>query len=95
MTGLFKAEGLPDQTFGPANILVSMTSKSPFVVDTYSTNGKNFTHGQKIKLRTLMYTDGSWHYGNGLFVPNPSLFIMLPPGFELDTQTFSAYMRPT
>ena len=95
MTGLFKAEGLPDQTFGPANILVSMTSKSPFVVDTYSTNGKNFTHGQKIKLRTLMHTDGGWHYGNGLFVPNPSLFIMLPPGFELDTQTFSAYMRPT
>ena len=95
MTGLFKAEGLPDQAFGPANILVSMTSKSPFVVDTYSTNGKNFTHGQKIKLRTLMHTDGGWHYGNGLFVPNPSLFIMLPPGFELDTQTFSAYMRPT
>ena len=95
MTGLFKSEGLPDQAFGPANILVSMTSKSPFVVDTYSTNGKNFTHGQKIKLRTLMHTDGGWHYGNGLFVPNPSLFIMLPPGFELDTQTFSAYMRPT
>ena len=95
MTGLFKAEGLPDQTFGPANILVSMTSKSPFVVDTYSTNGKNFTHGQKIRLHTLMHTDGGWHYGNGLFVPNPSLFIMLPPGFELDTQTFSAYMRPT
>ena len=95
MTGLFKAEGLPDQAFGPANILVSMTSKSPFVVDTYSTNGKNFTHGQKIKLRTLIHTDGGWHYGNGLFVPNPSLFIMLPPGFELDTQTFSAYMRPT
>ena len=95
MTGLFKAEGLPDQAFGPANILVSMTSKSPFVVDTYSTNGKNFTHGQKIKLHTLMHTDGGWHYGNGLFVPNPSLFIMLPPGFELDTQTFSAYMRPT
>ena len=95
MTGLFKAEGLPDQAFGPANILVSMTSKSPFVVDTYSTNGKNFTHGQKIRLHTLMHTDGGWHYGNGLFVPNPSLFIMLPPGFELDTQTFSAYMRPT
>ena len=95
MTGLFKAEGLPDQAFGPANILVSMTSKSPFIVDTYSTNGKNFTHGQKIKLHTLMHTDGGWHYGNGLFVPSPSLFIMLPPGFELDTQTFSAYMRPT
>lgn len=95
MTGLFKSEGLPDQAFGPANILVSMTSKSPFVVDTYSTNGKNFTHGQKIRLHTLMHTDGGWHYGNGLFVPNPSLFIMLPPGFELDTQTFSAYMRPT
>ena len=95
MTGLFKAEGLPDQAFGPANIVVSMTSRSPFIVDTYSTNGKNFTHGQKIKLHTLMHTDGGWHYGNGLFVPNPSLFIMLPPGFELDTQTFSAYMRPT
>ena len=95
MTGLFKAEGLPDQAFSPANIVVSMTSRSPFIVDTYSTNGKNFTHGQKIKLHTLMHTDGGWHYGNGLFVPNPSLFIMLPPGFELDTQTFSAYMRPT
>ena len=27
MTGLFKAEGLPDQAFGPANIVVSMTSR--------------------------------------------------------------------
>ena len=95
MTGLFKAEGLPDQPFGPVNIPISMKSVSPFWVDTYSTNGKNFTHGQKIKLHTLMYTDGGWHYNNGLFVPNPSLFIMLPPGFELDTQTFNAYMRPT
>ena len=93
LTGMFRAEWLPDKPFGH-NHLVETRSWSPFLTQTTYMNGTNFTPGQTIKMRTLLQTQGGWHYNNWTYVPTASLFILLPQGFELDTNTFNAYMRP-
>ena len=93
LTGMFRAEWLPDKPFSH-NHLVETRSWSPFLTQTTYMNGTNFTPGQTIKMRTLLQTQGGRHYNNWTYVPTASLFILLPQGFELDTNTFNAYMRP-
>lgn len=64
------------------------------MVRTENSNGINFTHGQTIDMRTYFAPDGDWHYNNGMTLKNPSLFIMLPQGFELDPLSVFTSISP-
>lgn len=94
MTGVFRGEWIPDQPFGPHNHRVHLYSLTPTVVRTENSNGINFTHGQTIHMRTYFAPDGDWHYNNGMTLKNPSLFIMLPQGFELDPLSVFTSISP-
>jgi hypothetical protein len=38
-------------------------------------------------MRTFFWIQPGWHYNNGIFLKNPSLFLFIPRGFELDAAT--------
>lgn len=38
-------------------------------------------------MRTFFWIQPGWHYNNGVFLKNPSVFLLTPRGFELDTAT--------
>ena len=94
MTGVFRGEWIPDQSFWPHNHRVHLYSLTPTMVRTENSNGINFTHGQTIDMRTYFAPDGDWHYNNGMTLKNPSLFIMLPQGFELDPLSVFTSISP-
>ncbi|MBB1557284.1 MAG: hypothetical protein HG439_002205 [candidate division SR1 bacterium] len=86
MTGMFRAEGLPDRPIA-GGLTIATKSYAPTYIQTGPLNGKNFTPGQTLRMRTFFWIQPGWHYNNGVFLKNPSLFLFVPRGFELDTTT--------
>ena len=86
MTGMFRAEWLPDRPIA-WGLTIATKSYAPTYIQTFSHNWKNFTPGQTLRMRTFFWIQPGWHYNNGIFLKNPSLFLFIPRGFELDTAT--------
>ena len=86
MTGMFRAEWLPDRPIA-WGLTIATKSYAPTYIQTFSHNWKNFTPGQKLRMRTFFWIQPGWHYNNGVFLKNPSVFLFTPRGFELDTAT--------
>ena len=86
MTGMFRAEWLPDRPIA-WGLTIATKSYAPTYIQTFSHNWKNFTPGQKLRMRTFFWIQPGWHYNNGVFLKNPSLFLFVPRWFELDTTT--------
>ena len=86
MTGMFRAEWLPDRPIA-WGLTIATKSYAPTYIQTFSHNWKNFTPGQKLRMRTFFWIQPGWHYNNGVFLKNPSVFLLTPRGFELDTAT--------
>lgn len=86
MTGMFRAEWLPDRPIA-WGLTIATKSYAPTYIQTFSHNWKNFTPGQTLRMRTFFWIQPGWHYNNGIFLKNPSLFLFIPRGFELDAAT--------
>ena len=86
MTGMFRAEWLPDRPIA-WGLTIATKSYAPTYIQTFSHNWKNFTPGQTLRMRTFFWIQPGRHYNNGIFLKNPSLFLFIPRGFELDTAT--------
>ena len=86
MTGMFRAEWLPDRPIA-WGLTIATKSYAPTYIQTWPLNWKNFTPGQTLRMRTFFWIQPGWHYNNGVFLKNPSLFLFVPRWFELDTTT--------
>lgn len=86
MTGMFRAEWLPDRPIA-WGLTIATKSYAPTYIQTWPLNWKNFTPGQTLRMRTFFWIQPGWHYNNGVFLKNPSLFLFVPHWFELDTTT--------
>ena len=86
MTGIFRAEWLPDRPIA-WGLTIATKSYAPTYIQTWPLNWKNFTPGQTLRMRTFFWIQPGWHYNNGVFLKNPSLFLFVPRWFELDTTT--------
>ena len=86
MTGMFRAEWLPDHPIA-WGLTIATKSYAPTYIQTWPLNWKNFTPGQTLRMRTFFWIQPGWHYNNGVFLKNPSLFLFIPRWFELDTTT--------
>ena len=86
MTGMFRAEWLPDRPIA-WGLTIATKSYAPTYIQTWPLNWKNFTPGQTLRMRTSFWIQPGWHYNNGVFLKNPSLFLFVPRWFELDTTT--------
>ena len=86
MTGVFRAEWLPDRPIA-WGLTIATKSYAPTYIQTWPLNWKNFTPGQTLRMRTFFWIQPGWHYNNGVFLKNPSLFLFVPRWFELDTTT--------
>ena len=86
MTGMFRAEWLPDRPIA-WGLTIAIKSYAPTYIQTWPLNWKNFTPGQTLRMRTFFWIQPGWHYNNGVFLKNPSLFLFVPRWFELDTTT--------
>ena len=86
MTGMFRAEWLPDRPIA-WGLTIATKSYAPTYIQTWPLNWKNFTPGQTLRMRTFFGIQPGWHYNNGVFLKNPSLFLFVPRWFELDTTT--------
>jgi len=53
-----------------------------------TTNRDTATQGDIVHMNVSIEPAWSFYYGNSRYLENPSEFILLPPGFQLDEQSF-------
>ena len=83
---IVKRQGAPD-----ASVIYNFTVNEKGYIPIYSiatTNRDTATQGDIVHMNVSIEPAWSFYYGNSRYLENPSEFILLPPGFQLDEQSF-------
>lgn len=92
VTGVLKIVGKADQAFR-SELPLSDVGYTPYY-SIASASKSTAVHGESIDMQVDIHEAWHHYYANARRLENPSTFILLPPGFELDTSSFQTqYVR--